>query len=399
MMLIRMQNFSWAYVGVAILLLGGCKPHGTRDNTDTQQSETQPPPAAAFPSNADAITQLSPLGKIEGVAALEDLPAELNPEPFSEAITYAKNTDSYALLIWQAGALRVEKYFDGYDASLKPNSASMHKSVAGLLVSAALADGVIDNINTPIKTYVHEWKNDPRGDIRVVDLLTMTSGLEGLSFAGGPSSPGARYVTNGANARKATLSMKLEHRPGSTFQYVNAVTQILVMVLEEATGKPYSEYLSERLWKPMGGDDAYVWLNEPDGFARGYSALLARAQDWVKLGLLYKDLGRINAQQIIPSEIMAQATAPSQQNVNYGWQIWRGQEYRPKRYYNSAKAGIAVSATAPFAVDDLLFFDGFGGQRVYISREKDLVIVRLGETRLDWDDAVLPNLVLEALDD
>lgn len=56
-----------------------------------------------------------------------------------------------------------------------------------------------------------------------------------------------------------------------------------------------------------------------------------------------------------------------------------------------------ATASEPFLVDDMIYLDGFGGQRVYISRSLDLVIVRMGESRPDWDDTKLPNLVIEAL--
>ena len=41
--------------------------------------------------------------------------------------------------------------------------------------------------------------------------------------------------------------------------------------------------------------------------------------------------------------------------------------------------------------------DGFGGQRVYIVPSRQLVIVRTGAQRQDWDDAALPNLIIRAL--
>lgn len=90
-------------------------------------------------------------------------------------------------------------------------------------------------------------------------------------------------------------------------------------------------------------------------------------------------------------------TRASRTNANYGWQIWRGHTFERKRYYNDAKTGFEVLASAPFKLDDILYFDGFGGQRVYISKSEDLVIVRTGDVKMDWDDSALPNLVVDAL--
>ncbi|HBJ93779.1 MAG TPA: hypothetical protein DDZ43_12945, partial [Hyphomonadaceae bacterium] len=72
--------------------------------------------------------------------------------------------------------------------------------------------------------------------------------------------------------------------------------------------------------------------------------------------------------------------------------------WQEQRFYNDEKAGFAVTQSEPYLADDLVYFDGFGGQRVITSEERDLVIVRLGNTSVVWDDAQLPNRVMRALD-
>jgi hypothetical protein len=48
-------------------------------------------------------------------------------------------------------------------------------------------------------------------------------------------------------------------------------------------------------------------------------------------------------------------------------------------------------------VDDLVYLDGFGGQRVYVSVSQQLVIVRTGRAQVDWDDALLPNTIIRGI--
>lgn len=386
---------------VLFAFMAGCQREGelppppVDDSTASAPAASEPP---TFPSYASAMDTLQPLGKISGVQGEEDMaPAKAMGADFSEAISYAREMGSYALLVWQGGGLKVEEYFSGHDKELRPESASMHKSVVGLTVMAALSEGAISSVDNTVGAYIPEWADDERGSITIRQLLTMSSGLERLSFEGGPTSQGAQYVMDGEGARARTLSLMLDQEPGSRFRYSNPVSQILLMVVEAATGEPYNQYLSEKVWMPIGASDAFVWFNEADGFPRAYTALLARARDWLKVGQLYKDRGIANGQQIIAPEIMDQATGASARNPNYGWQIWRGETYEERRYYDAEKTGASFGASAPYAADDILFFDGFGGQRVYISRDRDLVIVRLGDARMDWDDAMLPNLVLGAL--
>ena len=124
---------------------------------------------------------------------------------------------------------------------------------------------------------------------------------------------------------------------------------------------------------------------------------MAPARDWMKLGLLIKDGGKFNGKQIVSEDYIKKMVSPSATNPNYGWQIWLGTAYEPVRFYNEIKVGLSVAASAPFKADDMIYFDGFGGQRVYISPSNDLVIVRTGDPAFDWDESFLPNSVLDDL--
>lgn len=352
----------------------------------------------AFPgeSYARAILHRKPNGILKGLASPYDSVLDEAAGDYSSLLDIETQNKTHALLVWHNGALRMEKYFEPAVSDLRSESASMHKSVLALLIAAAIDDGYIESADDPAGRYIPEWSDDPRGDISLRHLLTMSSGLEPLSREGGVESASYAFIFDGAAAKNTTLSQPLQDEPGAVFNYQNISSQQLLIVLENATGKPYADYLSDRLWKKIGAADAFLWLNEPDGFPRGYSALLARAQDWLKVGLLIKDKGVVRGQQIISSELIDEATAPSAANPNYGWQIWLGTNYEPMRYYTADRSS-GFSASEPFLSSDMIYFDGFGGQRVYISREKDLVIVHLGEIHFDWDDAALPNTVIRAL--
>ncbi len=357
--------------------------------------------APAIPSNATALERYEPLGLVKGgERALEsDAGARLsNPEElFEDAISYAEATQSYALLIWHDGALQLEKYFDPHTSDIRAESASMHKSVLGLVTTKALADGKIESVDTPISKWITEWESDPRGDITLRQLLTMSAGLTPLSYEGGVDSPAVRFANGDVDPVETLLNLPDEGFHGDHFHYQNTVSQLLMLVVERALGEPYADYLSREIWQPLGAADAFTHDYSELGFSRGYAAFLARPLDWLRLGLLVKDGGTFERKEIIPSEFVERMIAPSALNPNYGWQIWRGATFEAERYYNEEKAGFAALASEPFLTDDMLYFDGFGGQRVYISRSEDLVIVHLGDTQFDWDDARLPNAVIRAL--
>ena len=319
---------------------------------------------------------------------------------YTEAVSYAESMGSYSLIIWKDGRCQLERYFAPFDRDIRPESASMHKSVLGILVAAAIADGYIDGPDARIGDYIEEWRDDERGDITLRQLLTMSSGLMPLSRKGGMASEGMRYILGPGDARAATLERPLQDTPGTVFHYLNFNSQVLLIALESATGMEYVDYASERLWQPLDAADAYVWDYAGKAqMPRAYTSLLAPARDWLKIGLLLKDYGRYGDSQIVPRELVEEATTPSQVNPNYAWQMWLGEVYQKARFYNEEKTGPSVPMAEPFATDDMIFFDGFGGQRVYVSRKEDLVIVRQGDMRVDWDDAALPNMVLSISDE
>lgn len=381
------------YLSLAMLLISACS---NSTKVTTASEELKPATKNTPPANSDAMQTATPLGIVKG--NLSPLKTDLYASTdFSNAIEYANKLDSYSLLVWHKGALRLEQYYDGFDAELRAETASMHKSVLGLLIACAIEDGFISDVDARIGNYITAWKDTPEGNITVRQLLTMSSGLNSLSFAGGFNSDAMKFNTGRLDARATILGLRLNKEPGISFSYANTSSQLLALVLESATQQAYAEYLSKRLWQPIGAADASVWYFEDKGFPRTFASLLARSRDWLKVGLLIKGHGKYQNKQIISSDLVDAMTSPSKLNPNYGWQVWLGNVYESKRYYNDLKVGIAVPVSEAFAVDDMIYFDGFGGQRVYISEAQDLVIVRTGDTRLDWDDSTLPNMIIKSL--
>ena len=274
----------------------------------------------------------------------------------------------------------------------------MHKSLLGLVTAKAIDDGYIGSADDPVSLYIPEWQDDQRGDITVRQLMTMSSGLGTLSYEGGDAAPARQFMAGALDARATILGLQMEEADGPHFHYINTVSQLLMLVLENATGGSYADYLSAEIWQPIGADDAYVYNFEEEGFPRGYASFLARPLDWLRLGLLVKDNGSFGGEQLISSEIVGEMKSPAALNENYGWQIWRGESWVEQRFYNDERTGFAVLQSEPYLTDDLVFFDGFGGQRVITSEARDFVIVRLGHTSVTWDDAALPNSVIRALD-
>jgi CubicO group peptidase (beta-lactamase class C family) len=349
----------------------------------------------------DATKVYRPLGRVAGADSLAPLPRHPDIEAlrsrFAPVLAFAERMQSYAVLVWHRDAIVFEHHGKDLPATVRPDSASMHKTVAALAVGAAIGHGHITSIDDPIGDYIDEWRDDPRGQIRIRDVLVMAAGLN--TFApGGPLSEATRFLA-GFDAEGLLLSRQPTSPPGTVYAYRNLNTQLLGLILERATQKPYAEFLSEALWKPIGAADAFVWPQGPGQAPRTYTALMAAPEDWIRIGRLIKDRGAVDGREIVPRAFMDAMLTPSTLNPNYGFQIWFAHPHQAMRYYNPAQRTLGSPAREPFGAADMVLLDGVGGQRVYISAADDLVVVRLGVARSDWDDSDLPNLVAAALAD
>lgn len=316
------------------------------------------------------------------------------PAALAEAQAYADATDSVSLLVWHRGALRYEKYGSGFNSDTRTDPASAHKTVVALLMGAAIQDGYIKSVDQFAADFLPEWTDEARKKIRIRDLLTMTSGLElisGLNPAGK-----AMKLNLGFDIPGIVLPLQAQTPPGSVFEYSNVNSQLLGMILSRAAGKRYAEYLSERLWSRLGAGDAFVWLDHEGGTPRTFCCLHTTARGWMSVGLLILNQGRVGDDQVIPADWVRAMTTPSEKNPNYGYQVWLGSPKGTGRKYNS-KTSFEAFHSAPFAAPDMVFIDGFGGQRVYVVPSQELVIVRMGRAQFNWDDAKIPNAILKGI--
>jgi len=305
---------------------------------------------------------------------------------------YVAANTSAALIVYQGGAIHYERYGDGFDARLRTESASMAKSVLAMMVGAAIDDGYITSVDDPIGKYYRDWAGTPKGDVPIKHYLQMSAGLRLHPMFGPPSSP-MFQVYMGDDIRSNMKNVDIEFEPGEEFQYTGLQSQALLLAAEEASGKPYAEYVSEKLWQPLGAGDAAVWLDRVGGSPRGFCCMYATARDWLRVGRMHLNLGNVDGKQLISAAWMRDVITPSPKNPNYGYQTWLGTEHVAERGY-SRDVSVKVTHAEAFAVDDLIYFDGAGGQRVYISPSEDMVIVHTGPMNFDFEESWLPNLIV-----
>ena len=355
------------------------------------------------------IEWYDPLVEVKPSTMAAALPKSSFNEKFSknarqELLNFAESTGTKALLIWHMGGLSLEWYGDGFDRYSYMESASMHKSVLVILYGIAIDKGCINSIDEKASKYITEWQADNRKNISIRDMLQMASGLGRIPGGFSPFGENMQFMM-GSNSEKIALEVKAEQGPGKSFAYSNLNSQLLGILLERACSEPYAKFLQDNLWSKVAESSSWVYLDRPDGLAKTSGSLFTPARNWLRLGLLYLNEGSVDEVQVVPKPWLRKVITPSRLNPNYGLHIWLGTNYEPKRGYGEGLS-VHVPQKEAFLANDVIYFDGAQGQRVYIVPSKDLVIVRTGDGGIDfqtgafsWDESELPNMVIRGLAD
>ncbi len=286
------------------------------------------------------------------------------PKPLPVELTdYLIKYDAIAFLVIQNGQLISENYFKNYNQNSKTNSFSMAKTILTLMLGKAIEEGYIESFNQPATDFLPEFKDDPKGKLATVgSFSSMTSGYDWDEHYYSPFSPTVELFY-GDDVENFVLSGYFSSKPEDTFYYSSASTQLLAVVLHRALKAKnpewtLSSYLSEKFWRPLGMNDDALWHLDAQGMELAYCCVNTNARNFAKFGQLMLQNGHWNGQQLISADFVQQMHQPFKAD-NYGYSIWLNGKNDPDYYA----------------------FRGHLGQRIIIVPEKDLVIVRLGETR------------------
>lgn len=312
-------------------------------------------------------------------------------EALMAAKAYSDEQKGLGLIVLKDGATIHESYAEGVGPTTPSASASMMKSVIALLYGIAIEQEVIGSIDERVGDTLTEWNDDPRGDITLRQLMTMSAGLGQSNFMEILLSP---------DIGEAALKIEKVGEPDTEFSYNNAITKLLTVVLDRRLAKAGKgdmlRFLERELWCPLGNGDAEVWI-DMRAQARGYAGLHSGLADWARIGEMIRNQGKVGDKQVVPAAWIAKMASPSKVNAQYGLHVWLGRGYTPQRLY-AASNPIKIPHSEASVAEDIVYFDGFGGQRVYVIASKGLTIARIGEVNLQFDDAVIPNLLVRALD-
>jgi CubicO group peptidase (beta-lactamase class C family) len=291
---------------------------------------------------------------------------------------FAARTDTTGLLILKGNQIVFEGYYQGADRQDTFMSFSSGKSVVSTLVALAIRDGKIKSVEDPVIKYLPEVAGSAYATAKLRDLLQMSSGtgfIEEYTDAGSDIGQFVELFNAGhGGVYDFVRSFKSIRPAGTKFTYASADTEVVGALLARATGMSLSQYMSEKLWKPLGAGAPARWIiDQPGAAGREMAAggLQMQLRDYGRFGLLFANDGRVGDKQLLPAGWVEEATRPRAPYVDYGqlepdyplgygyfWWLFPGQHHR---------------FTA----------QGIHGQFVFVDPVEKLVIVKLSS----WPDA------------
>ncbi len=228
------------------------------------------------------------------------------PLPSGEPLKLPLDVDAYmagqrsaALLIVQAGKLRLERYGLDFDNSGRWTSFSVAKSFTSTLAGAALRDGAIRSMDDKVSDYIPDLKGSAYDEVSVRQLLSMTSGVQWNEDYADPQSDVARFNNHQPEAGVDALVSYMRKLPraappGTRWNYSTGETNLVGILVSQATKKPLAQYLQEKIWQPAGMEQPATWVLSKTGQEISGCCIQAAPRDYARFGQFILEGARVN---------------------------------------------------------------------------------------------------------
>lgn len=249
---------------------------------------------------------------------------------------YMDEHSASGVIVLKDGARILERYGLGRTAEDRWQSHSVAKSVTAILVGAALQDGYIKSLDTPITEYIPELNGSAYDGVTGRQLLTMTSGVRwNETYSDSNSDDTGQFREPFVNGLDPLVSymrrLSRAARPGSKFLYKGADPNLAGVMVSRAIARPLSEYLSDKLWRPYGMEKDAFWEVNAAGQEYAHGCIQMTLRDFARIGQFMIEGGKAGGVQVLSSSFMADATRsevtlPAKQraqgNIGYGYFWW-----------------------------------------------------------------------------
>ena len=249
---------------------------------------------------------------------------------FVNAIETSK-LNLHSLMVLRHGKVLAEGWWAPYAPHLKHTLYSLSKSFTSTAIGLAVDEGRLSVEDKVLSFFPKDTPATISGNLekmRVKDLLTMSTGHAK------DSTPSLREAGD-SNWVRSFLALPVEHEPGTFFVYNSGATYMLSAIIQKITGMTLLEYLSPRLFKPLGIEGA-DWEVDPNGIHTGGWGLRVKTEDIARFGQMYLQKGMWNGKRILSEKWVIDATSKQVNSKGgsaraddndwqqgYGYQFWR----------------------------------------------------------------------------
>lgn len=282
--------------------------------------------------------------------------------------SFIDHSGTTGLVVVKDDAILFEQYYRGNAESSKVISWSVAKSFVSALIGIAVSEGLIKDINQPVTDYVPSLKKSGYNGVSIKNVMQMSSGVlfnEDYADFNSDINKMGRYFALNMPLADFVASLKPDKTPGTFHHYVSMDTQVLGMVLREATGKNLCEYTEEKLWKPLGMESDAYWLIDSSGMEGAFAGLNVTLRDYARFGRLYLKKGNWNGKQIVPEAWVKASVTPDAPHLLPG-----------KRPNATSVLGYGYQWWIPENSDGEFLAIGVYGQAIYIYPRYNIVIAK-----------------------
>ncbi|GAB5414596.1 MAG: serine hydrolase [Congregibacter sp.] len=283
---------------------------------------------------------------------------------------FLSETDTSALLVLRDGLLAYENYWLTGGRETAWLSMSVAKSFISALIGIAIEEGSIQSVADSVLDYAPELEGSAYDGVTLKDVLQMSSGASWNEDYSDPMSDinrFARIFALGGSLTDFTATLQRKNPPGTYHSYNSMDTQVLALILVNATGRSITDYMAEKLWEPMGAEYRAHWLLDSDGMEMAFGGLNATARDYAKLGELYRGGGSLNGRRVVPADWVSDSLRPDSQHLLPG-------ENNPA---SSSSFGYGYQWWIPTGDSGEFLAIGVYNQFIYVDPSKNAVIVKL----------------------
>lgn len=311
---------------------------------------------AAF-RNVDAIAPVRQIASGEQVRPLPEHPDPLPPLHYEldgqryELEDFLAHNHVAGLLVLKDGEVVLERYGLGNTPDSRWVSFSVTKSVASLLLGAAIQEGYIGSVDDPVTDYLPQLRNSAYADARIRHVLQMASGTDWNEDYTDPHSDVASSPSDMLDLMRYMGDKPVIASPGERFNYNTGETNLVGAIVRAAVGNNLAAYLSRTIWQPWGmADDASWMAHGPQGGEWGGCCISPTLRDWGRLALFLLADGVLeDGTRVLPEGWLTESTAPSPAAQHYGYLWWLegDQRYRALGIFGQL---VHLNPTADLAI-------------------------------------------------